>query len=328
MRRRDVIAIVVAGSVVSWPLELRSQQNRIPRVAVLWHAGSAEEEAIYLGAFVGGMKGLGYIDGKTVALDHRFPNEIPERFKELAVELVAQAGCPGRSDKTRSSRGATGDLDYTNRFRRRPRSHRHRACQQPGTAGRQYHRAYTDCRRAHGQTPRPIQRSISGGVRVALLVNANDRMGMHRYVDEFQSAAAKLNLTFQRFEVRSLGEFEQAFDKMSEERLEGIFLAPDGLFYQGRERLAQLATARRLPFVVHSREMLDARALMSYGPDLRAIFRRSATYVHKILKGEKPADLPVEQPTNFEFLFNLKTAKVLGLTIPEVLLLRADRIIE
>jgi ABC-type uncharacterized transport system substrate-binding protein len=305
MRRRDVIAIIVAGSVVSWPLELRSQQSRIPRVAVLWHAGSAEEEAIYLGAFVEGMKGLGYIDSKTVALDHRFPNEIPERFKELAVELVAR-----KPDVlvavTRlaavAARQATSTIPIV-------------FVVVPDPIGTEL---VSSLARPGGNITGLTQIAVEltakrlglfkevfpAASRVALLVNANDRMGMHRYVDEFQSAAAKLNLTFQRFEVRSLGEFEQAFDKMSEERLEGIFLAPDGLFYQGRERLAQLATARRLPFVVHSREVLDAGALMSYGPD------------------------PVEQPTNFEFLFNLKTAKVLGLTIPEVLLLRADGIIE
>jgi len=148
--------------------------------------------------------------------------------------------------------------------------------------------------------------------RIALLLNANDQLGMQRYVDEFKPAAAVLGLTFEPIEVRSLGDFQKAFDRMVELRLEGVFLLADGLFYQGREQLAQLTLARRLPLVVHSRETLEAGALMSYGPDMRAIFRRARTYVDKILKGEKPSDLPVELPTKFELLASLKTARALG----------------
>jgi putative ABC transport system substrate-binding protein len=105
-------------------------------------------------------------------------------------------------------------------------------------------------------------------------------------------------------------------------------LASSGLFYQGRTLIAQTARTRRLPLMVNFREQLEAGALMSYGPDFRAIFRRAAVYVDKILKGEKPADLPVELPTKFEFLINLKTAKALGLEIPPMLLTRADEVIE
>jgi putative ABC transport system substrate-binding protein len=119
-----------------------------------------------------------------------------------------------------------------------------------------------------------------------------------------------------------------AFDKIVAEHLEGVLVPADGLFYQGRVRLAQTALQSRLPLVVYSRETLEAGALMSYGADQRAIFRRAAVYIDKILKGEKPADFLVEQPTKFEFLINLKTAKALGLTIPESFLVRADEVIE
>jgi putative ABC transport system substrate-binding protein len=134
MRRRDAIALIVGG-VATWPLKARSQQSKMPHIGVLWHAGSAEEEAIYLGAFVEGMKALGYIDGKTVALQHRFPNEIPERFRQLAAELVAL-----KPDVlvavTRLAACRTG-------------SNRDGACQQPGKAGWQYNRAYANFGRAH-----------------------------------------------------------------------------------------------------------------------------------------------------------------------------------
>jgi putative tryptophan/tyrosine transport system substrate-binding protein len=129
-------------------------------------------------------------------------------------------------------------------------------------------------------------------------------------------------------EVRSLADFEQAFEKIISTGLEGVVLPADGLFYQGRSRLAEQALARRLPLVAYSRETLEAGALMSYGSDQRTIFRRSGAYIDRILKGEKPADLPVEQPTRFELLINLKTAKMLGITIPPSLLARADEVIE
>jgi putative tryptophan/tyrosine transport system substrate-binding protein len=164
--------------------------------------------------------------------------------------------------------------------------------------------------------------------RVALVLNGNDVPGMQRYIDEFQTAAVALSVSVRPVEVRSLGDFESAFDTIFAERLDGVILPADGLFYQGRMRLAQLALQRRLPLVVYSRETLEAGALMSYGADLRAIFRRAAVYVDKIIKGERPGDLPVEQPTKFEFLVNLKTAKALDLMFPEMLLARADEVIE
>ena len=151
---------------------------------------------------------------------------------------------------------------------------------------------------------------------------------MRRYIDESQVAAGALGITVQPVEVRSLRDFEAAFDQIVADRLDGVVVPADGLFYQGRGRLAESALQRRLPLVVYSRETLEAGALMSYGADQRAIFRRAGVYVDKILKGERPADLPVEQPAKFEFLINLKTAKTLGLTIAPAVLARADEVIE
>jgi putative ABC transport system substrate-binding protein len=115
---------------------------------------------------------------------------------------------------------------------------------------------------------------------------------------------------------------------MVKARVQAVAVNGDGLFFQGRASVAKLALARRLPTCVYSRETREAGALISYGPDQRAIFRRAAVYVDKILTGAKPAELPVEQPTRFEFLVNLKTTKALGLTIPQSLLRRADQVIE
>jgi ABC-type uncharacterized transport system substrate-binding protein len=163
--------------------------------------------------------------------------------------------------------------------------------------------------------------------RVGLLVNPNVQI-TRRYTEESDAAAATLGLVVQPFEVRSLDDLERAFDAMVKARMQAVSVNAEGLFFQGRALVAKLALARRLPTCVYSRETLEAGALMSYGPDQRAIFRRAAVYVDKILKGAKPAELPVEQPTTFEFLVNLKTSKALGFTIPQSLLGRADQIID
>ena len=164
--------------------------------------------------------------------------------------------------------------------------------------------------------------------RITLLVNPSDDQAMGRFVDEAKTSAIALGLDVQTVEVRSVGEFDHGFKRMVDNGSEGLITMPNGLFYQGRLRAGQLAIAHKIPLMVVSRETLEGGALMSYGPDFQAIFRRTAVYVDKILKGEKTAHLPVELPTKFQFLVNLKTAKALGVTISESFLLRADEVIE
>ena len=329
MLRRDFIAVL--GSAAAWPLAARAQQStgKIPRVGVLWHAGSAEEEAIYLGALLEGLKDLGYVDGKTIALENRFPNETPERFVSLAAELAALKPdvlvAVTRPAAIAAQRATTTiptvfivvpdpvGMKLVNSLAR------------PGgnITGLTHIAVELSAKRLAF-----FKDAFPNASRAALLVNANDQQGMRRYIDESQVAAVALGMTIHPVEVRSLEDFEAAFDKIVADRLDGVAVPADGLFYQGRVRLAQSALQRRLSLVVYSRETLEAGALMSYGADLRAIFRRAGVYVDKILKGERPADLPVEQPTKFEFLINLKTAKALGLTILPSLLARADEVIE
>jgi putative ABC transport system substrate-binding protein len=163
--------------------------------------------------------------------------------------------------------------------------------------------------------------------RVALLVNPNERSA-RMFIDVFQSAAAELGLVVQAFEAHSLEELEPAFDAMARAGMQALTISSGGLVFQGRAIIPKLAIARRLPLSAYSRETFETGALMSYGPDQQEMCRRSAVYVDKILKGAKPSDLPVEQPTKLDLLINLKTAKSLGLTIPPNLLAAAIEIIE
>ena len=140
-------------------------------------------------------------------------------------------------------------------------------------------------------------------------------------------AARALGVRLQFVEARGPADFDRAFSDMTRARAGALTVLPSTMFFNERRRLVDLAAKNRLPAVYPSREFVDAGGLMSYGPDLADLFRRAATYVDKILKGAKPADLPVEQPTKFELVINLKTAKALGLTIPPSLLGRADEVI-
>jgi ABC-type uncharacterized transport system substrate-binding protein len=163
--------------------------------------------------------------------------------------------------------------------------------------------------------------------RVALLINPTANIS-GLYVRQSNEAAPKLGLATQAFEVSLLSQLDQAFDAMLKAGMQAVVVNAESLFYQGKARIARLSIARRLPTCVWVRELVEDGALVSYGVDQRAIARRVAVYVDRILKGEKPADMPVEQPTTFELIINLKTAKAPGLTIPQTLLLRADQIIE
>jgi putative ABC transport system substrate-binding protein len=160
-----------------------------------------------------------------------------------------------------------------------------------------------------------------------LLVNPSAKIS-DLYIEQAKAAGPKLGITAQAFQARSLDDLEGAFDAMTKADMQAVVVNAESLFYVGKTSIANLAATRRLPTCVWVRECAEAGALLSYGTDQRAIARRTAAYVARILKGEKPAEIPVEQPTRFELTINLKTAKALGLTVPFSLLTRADHVIE
>jgi putative ABC transport system substrate-binding protein len=175
-----------------------------------------------------------------------------------------------------------------------------------------------------------LKEAIPGLARVAQLVNPLAAVS-RLYIELSQAAAANLQVSIQKFEARSRDELEGAFAAMTQAQMQAVLTNADGLAYAQREFIAELALKMRIPAAVWGREPLVTRtpgALLSYGVDALAICRRAAVFVDKILKGAKPADLPVEQPTNFEFLVNQRAAKALGITIPPSLLARADEVIE
>jgi putative ABC transport system substrate-binding protein len=168
---------------------------------------------------------------------------------------------------------------------------------------------------------------LPGRTRVAILWNPGNPVSEPE-LRKAEAAARSLGLQLQPLGVMDPREFASAFSSMKTERAGAVFVLPDAMFFGRRKEIVDLAASNRLPLVAHLREFADAGGLMTYGPNVVDVHRRAATYVDKILKGAKPGDLPLEQPTKFELVINLKTAAALGITIPPSLLVRADHVIE
>jgi putative ABC transport system substrate-binding protein len=328
MNRRKLITLM-GGVAAVWPFSVHGQSiKKVPKIGVLWHAGSAEQEAPYFGSLLEGFKNLGYVDGLNIRFEHRFPNEIPDRFKSMGAELVSlEIDVPvvvGNNAAPYATNLTTtipvvfilvGDPIGLNLVTSLAR---------PGgnITGIANFTAELIPKRLE-----ILKDIIPGLSRVALLANMNAKItGM--YINLSEVAAAQLGLTIQIFGVRSPDELEPAFDAMVNAGMQALTTNADGLGFTHRAVIAKLALARRLPLGTYGREPLEKGALISYGVDSIAICRRAAVYVDKILKGTRPAEIPVEQPTRFEFLVNLKTANALGITIPPTLLSRADEVIE
>jgi ABC-type uncharacterized transport system substrate-binding protein len=328
MRRREFISSLTAAAM-AWPFAVRAQgRQRIPKVGVLWHAGSAEEEGAVFSGLIDGFRALGYIDGQNIILEHRFPNEMPERFTSMAAELVSlnvDVIVSSGNNAAPYAKKATATIPLVLMFITDPvGTGLVTSLSRPGgnATGISF---FTS--ELIGKRLQLLKEAIPDLSRVAQLVNPLAQIS-RLYIELTQAAAPQLGLTVERFEVRSRDELEPAFDAMVKANMQALVTNADGLAYAQRELIGQLALKARLPTAVFMRETLVPGTLLSYGVDSLAVCRRAAVYVDKILKGAKPGELPVEQPTKFELLINLKTAKALGLDVPWFLQQRADAVIE
>ena len=328
MKRRDVLTFVVGGFLASARIAQAQTVRKVARVGVLWHAANAEEEGPYLEAVRQGFRDLGYVEGRSLTLENRFPNEEPERFRSMAAELAALKPdvilAAGAAAST-AAKNATAAIPVV--FIVVPDPVGSKLVDSLARPGGNATGLTNFALQLSAKRLEYLKAAIPNLSRVALLVNPNVQI-TRSYIEESEAAAAQLRLTLQLVEVRSHDDLERAFDSMVRTKQQAVAINADGLFFQNRAVVARLALARALPTCVYSRETLEVGAFISYGPDQRAIFRRAASYADKILKGARPADLPVEQPTRFEFLINHKTAKALGVTVPPALMLQADQVID
>jgi ABC-type uncharacterized transport system substrate-binding protein len=325
MRRRDFITLV-GGGAAAWPLLAGAQQSRKPPIiGVLWHAGSAEEEAIYIGALRRGLSDLGYMDGRNIVIENRFPAEIPERFLVLAEELVAlnpDVLVAVTPEAVTAAQRATKTIPTVFIIYNDP----------VGT------KLVTSMARPGGNitgltvyagdlTAKRIELLAEGLgklSRMALLAPPSNQVVITRC----REVAKDLNIALEVFEVATPTEIDAAFSRVTEAKPDALYVPPSGLTYVERTRVATLALRNRLPTMFGIREYVDAGGLFSYGPSFTGEFYRAAKYIDKILKGEKAGDIPIEQPVKFELAVNLRTSKAIGVAIPPTFLLRADEVIE
>lgn len=326
IRRREFI--ITLGGAAAWQFAARAQQGgRIPRIGFLWHAGSREEESMNLEAVIEGFAKLGYVEGRNIVLEHRFPNEEPERFRTMAAELVAlnvdvlmvtATGAPYLRD-------ATTKIPIV--FVAVPDPVSMRLVQSLARPGGNMTGLSNFGEELAAKRLQLLKELVPGLSRVALLVN-RDLLSKGFYIEGSRMAADKLGLAVQVFELTSMEDLEPTFDAMVQAGMQAVTLAQGGFAFSRRATVAKLALARRLALCAYSKTTFDAGALMAYGPNSLDAFRRMAVYVDKILKGAQPSELPVEQPTSFELFINLRVAKTLGLDVPVHLQQIADEVIE
>ena len=324
MRRRDFIALAVSATLParSWA----QRTTKIPRVGVLWHAADADGEWPYYGCLLDGFEELGYGRGK-IEFIHRFPDEKPEKFQSMAAELAALApnvlvGVGGAAPYVKK---ATSTVPIVFMYVADPigaklvESIRH-----PGGNATGLTNFGLELVGKRLEYLKEINPQVT---KVAMMVNPTNPIS-NFYIEQSNAAGPKLGLTCRPYNVGTVDGIAPAFDVMVGDRMEAVIFNAESLFYVGRKKIAELALARKLPCCGYVKEVLDAGVLISYGADQRLIARRTAYFVDRILKGERPADMPVEQPTGFQLCINLTTAKALGLTISPALLARADEVIE
>jgi putative ABC transport system substrate-binding protein len=325
MKRRDVMALIAGAA--AWPTVVRGQQpRRVPKVGVLWHAADADGEWPYYGCLLEGFGELGYSQGK-IELIHRFPDEKPEKFQSMAAELVALApdvlmGVGGAAPYVKK---ATSTIPMVFVYVADPIGAKLvESIRRPGGNATGLTNFGLEL---VGKRLEYLKEIVPQLARVAMIVNPTNPIS-NFYVEQSNAASSKLGLICKPYSVGTLDGLEPAFDAMAGDGMEAVFFNAESLFYVGKKRIAELALAHKLPCCGYVKEVLDAGVLISYGADQRLIARRAAYYVDRILKGDRPAEMPVEQPTGFQLCVNLATAKALGLTISPTLLARADEVIE
>jgi putative ABC transport system substrate-binding protein len=332
--RIGVMAIRVfafALSVVVTPLISYAQPlAKAPRVGMLLpgFAPGPGQSNPTLDAFREGLRDLGYVEGQNVVIEYRWSEGRDERLDNLAADLVRHnvavivaAGTPA----TQAAKAATGTIPIVMAFVGDPvGSGFVPSLARPG--GNVTGLSLLD-EDLDGKRIELLKETVPGLRRLAMVWSANDS-GMTLAYHRVERAAHTLGLTLQDLGVRDPGEFPRAFQAAGAGRADALIVTSQPFTNRHRTQILDLAAKQRLPAMYTFAGFVDAGGLMAYAPSRTDLFRRAATYVDKLLRGAKPADLPVEQPTKFELVINLKTAKALGLTIPESIRVRADEVIQ
>jgi putative tryptophan/tyrosine transport system substrate-binding protein len=329
MRRREFITLL-GGAVGQLAARGASAAERsVPTIGILWHAGSVEEEAIFLTQIQQGLQALGYSEGRNITLVNTFANEQYERFNNNAVELVRRKVdvlVAVTLPAALAAQRATNTIPIVFILVTDPVASKLVASfARPGGNITGLSPLSEDLLSKNLELFKEIVPRLS---KIELMINPTyDHVTTERSVGQVRTAAERLGIGIQSIEAARPDQIEWAFSS-NQDGVNGVMVQPDSMFFNERKRIAELGLKRKIPTLVFASSMVEDGGLMTYSANVQAIFRRSATYIDKILKGAKPDELPVEQPTQFDFVINLNTAKVLGLTIPPNLLAITDGVIE
>lgn len=323
------LSLVVAISILAAPLGAHAQPaGEIHRIGYL-SAGSAPAAGPFLPAFRQGLRELGWVEGQNIIIDYRFAEGRYDRLPDLAADLVrlkvniiVAVGTP----PTAAAKKATGTIPIVMLGVTDPVGSglvASLARSGGNVTGMTYDAGLT----AMGKGLELLKETVPKVRLVAILSNPAHPV-QALLIKDVKAAAESLEVQLQLLEAREPNQFDGAFALMAKKRVDALFVLGDQMFILHRARIADLAAKNRLPSMYVMRDHVEAGGLMSYGPSLLENIRRGAAIVDKVLKGAKPADIPIERPMRFELVINLKTAKALGLTIPQSILVRADQVIE
>jgi putative ABC transport system substrate-binding protein len=328
MRRREFITLL-GGAAVAGPLPARAQQPRMPVVGFL-HSASAAAFAAPLAAFRKGLSEAGYVEGQNVAVAYRWAEGQNDRLPALAAELarqrVAVIATPGSTATTLAAKAATATIPIVFSIGTDPvKLGLVASLNRPGgnATGISDFGVEIAAKRLG-----LLHELLPTATRFGVLVNPDNPYLTESFVTELQTAASAIERQIEVVTASTNGDIDTAFATLIKKRADALLISPDPLFVTRRVQLITLAVRHALPALYHRRELPEAGGLMSYGSDLSDQFRQTGVSVGRILKGEKPAEMPVQLPTRFEFVINLQTAKTIGIEIPATLLAAADEVIE
>jgi putative ABC transport system substrate-binding protein len=327
MRRREFIA-AIGSAAAAWPLAARAQQASVPVVGFL-HLTSAESNVARIEAFRQGLKEAGYTEGGNVAIEYRWAEGHRDGLPRLAADLIARQvaviATGGGPDVALAVKAATAAIPIVFVSGDDPVRHGLVASlNRPGgnVTGVAFFSVGLAAKRLQ-----MLRELLPAAHAVGYVINpANSEAAAE--IREAEAAAAPLGLTLHVLRATTAEEIDAAFAQSHERGVRALAIASDPFLFRWRDRLVELAARHRIPFLATGREYVAAGGLASYGTNTVDAFRQSGAYVARILRGEKPADLPVTQPTKFELAVNLKTAKALGIAISDRVMALADEVIE
>ena len=330
MKLKPLAFLIVTVVVLAAPLAAEAQQaGKVYRIGVLANALETADGPLFE-VFLDGLRKLGYVEDRNVVIEWRSSEGDFGRLPTLAADLVrakVDIIVATSLQPARAAAEATKTIPIVFAVAADPVGQRLVGnLARPG--GNVTGLATYMPEEISAKVLQVLRETLPGVSRLAILTNPANPVHRDLMSQALPSAAQRLRVTLLPLEVRSLNDLQGGFDAAVRARADAVYVLGDALTFIHRTRIAGLAATKRLPAIYAFRGAVEAGGLMSYGPQLGELFRGAATYVDKILKGAKPGDLPVEQPTKFELVINLKTAKALGLAIPPLLLLRADHVIE